>query len=123
MANKVVARKVRQMGKATMFFVGLAVVLALGLSVASTAPTHTTDLDGKDPAEFRSGSIGGFREEAIESPSGSEQMSSSGGSVGSAADSRSPMLGSSEQVSRREQVNSSGGSVGSETDSRSPFLH
>ncbi len=120
---KVVARKVRQMGKkATMFLVGLAVVLALGVSVASTTPTDTTDLDGKDPAEFRSGSVGGFTEEAIESPGGSEQVSSSGGSVGSAADSRSPMLGSSEQVSR-EQVSSSGGSVGSETDSRSPFLY
>ncbi len=120
---KVVARKVRRMGKkATMFLVGLAVVLALGVSVASTAPTHSTDLDVKDPAELRSGSVGGFREEAIESPGGSEQVSSSGGSVGSAADSRSPMLGSSERVSR-EQVSSSGGSVGSETDSRSPFLY
>ncbi len=93
MANKVVARKkVRRRGKATMFLAGLAVVLTLGVSVASTAPTHTTDLDGKDPAEFRSGSVGGFREEAIESPGGSEQVSSNGGSVGSESDSRSPFL-------------------------------
>ncbi len=123
MANKVVARKkVRRRGKATMFLVGLAVVLTLGASVASTAPTDTTDLDGKDPVEFRSGSAGGYTQEAIESPGGSEQVSSSGGSVGSESDSRSPMLGRSERVSR-EQVSSSGGSVGSESDSRSPFLN
>jgi hypothetical protein len=88
---KVVARKVRRIGKATMFLVGLVVVLALGVSVASTAPTDTKDLDGKDPAEVRSGSVGGFREEAIESPGGSEQVSS-GGSVGSGTDSRSSFL-------------------------------
>jgi hypothetical protein len=92
MANKVVAsKKVRRRGKATMFLVGLAVVLTLGVSVASTAPTDTTDLDGKDPVEFRSGSAGGYTQ-AIESPGGSEQVSSSGGSVGSESDSRSPFL-------------------------------
>ena len=123
MANKVVARKMVRIGKAKVFVVGLAVVLALGIvSVASTTLTGTTDLDGKDPAEAHPGSVGGSREEAMESPGGSEQVSSGRGSVGSETDSRSPMLGSSEQVSRSEQV-SSGGSVGSETDSRSPFLH
>ncbi len=90
---KVAARKVRRMGKkATMIIVGLAVVLASGASLASTAPRHTTALDVKDTAEFRSGSVGGFREEAIESPGGSEQVRSSGGSVGSETDSRSPSL-------------------------------
>ena len=50
MANKVVARKMVRIGKAKVFVVGLAVVLALGIvSVASTTLTGTTDLDGKDP--------------------------------------------------------------------------
>ena len=120
---KVVARTMVRMGKGTVFVLGLAVALALGIvSVASTAPTGTTDLDGKDPVEVRSGSVGGYRDEAIESPGASEQVSSGGGSVGSAADSRSPMLGSSEQVSM-ERVGVSGGSVGSDADSRSPILH
>ena len=123
MANEVVTRKLVRMGKAKAFVVGLVVVLALGIvSVASTDPTGTTDLDGKDPAESHPGSAGGYREEAMESPGGSEQVSGGRGSVGSETDSRSPMLGSREQVSM-ERAGISGGSVGSETDSRSPFLH
>ena len=91
MANEVLARKMVRTGKATVFVVGLAVVLALSLSVTSTTPTGTTDPDGKEPAEAYLGSVGGSREEAKESPGGSEQVSS-GGSVGSETDSRSPFL-------------------------------
>ena len=112
---KVVARKVIRGGRPTVFLVVLAVVLALGVSVASTTLAGT-EFDGKDPAEFPS------REAALEHSGGSELMSSSGGSVGSTTDSRSPSLVSREEV-RREQVSPGGGSVGSDADSRSPLLY
>jgi hypothetical protein len=115
MAKVAVPRKAIRAGRATVFVVVLAVVLALGVSAASTVLTRT-GLDGWTRSETE--------EMAPARPIGSQQVSSStsGGSFGSAADSRPPSLGSSEQVSG-ERVSTSGGSVGSDADSRSPMLY
>ena len=114
MAKVAAPRKAIRAGRATVLVVVLAVVLALGVSAASTVLTGT-GLDGRTRSETE--------ERAPARPIGSQQVSSSsGGSVGSAADSRPPSLGSSEQVSG-ERVSSNGTSVGSAADSRSPMLH
>jgi hypothetical protein len=113
MAKVAVPRKAIRAGRATVFVVVLAVVLALGVSAPSTVLT-STGLDGWTRSETE--------EMAPARPIGSQQVSSSGGSFGSAADSRPPSLGSSEQVSV-ERVSTSGGSVGSDADSRSPMLY
>ena len=113
MAKVAAPRKAIRVGRATVFVVVLAVVLALGVSAASMV-LPGTGLDGWTRSETE--------EIAPARPIGSQQVSSSGGSVGSAADSRPPSLESSEQVSG-ERVSSSGTSVGSAADSRSPMLH
>ena len=114
--TRVVDRKMIRMEKVVVLLVGLAVVLALSVGVASTTLAGN-ELDAKNPvAESPS------REVALEPPGGSEQVSSGAGSVGSADDSRSSSLGGKEQ-SGREQVRDRGGSVGSDTDSRSPSIY
>ncbi len=114
MAKVAVPRKAIRVGRATVVVVVLAVMLALGVSAASMVLTGTR-LDGWTRSETE--------EIAPARPIGSQQVSSSsGGSFGSAADSRPPSLGSSEQVSG-ERVSTSGGSVGSDADSRSPMLY
>ncbi len=115
MAKVAVPRKAIRTGRATVFVVVLAVVFALGVSAASTVLTRT-GLDGWTRSETE--------EIAPARPIGSQQVStSSGGSVGSAADSRPPSLGSSEQGSGERVSTSNGSSVGSAADSRSPMLH
>jgi hypothetical protein len=113
--TRLAARKMIRIEKVVVLLVGLAVVLALSASVASTTLAGT-EADGKDPAGSPS------REVALEPLGGSEQMSSGAGSVGSSADSRSPSLESREQPGR-EQVSGSEGSVGSDADSRSPLIY
>ncbi len=109
-------RTVRRAGRAK----GMLVVLTLGVASVSLI---SADLDGKDPSGIPSGSVEGFKAEALEYLGGSEQVvsSNSSGLVGSAADSRSPSIVSGEQVGE-EKVSSSEGLVQSAADSRSPTI-